>query len=146
MTKAVEIPVSYTHLMLRLKPTVSRTNFYTVSDFIEIRGLQIYDKDGTITGTQTESGMSGNVVVQLLAWNGSTWDVSQSRMVSATADKNARMENIRFKSLKSNQRYRINFIAVSYNQTFSAVNAQASYELDVVQDEWTLKMCIRDRY
>ena len=127
-----------TFRMLRLKPTVSRTNFYTVSDFIEIRGLQIYDKDGTITGTQTESGMSGNVVVQLLAWNGSTWDVSQSRMVSATADKNARMENIRFKSLKSNQRYRINFIAVSYNQTFSAVNAQASYELDVVQDEWTL--------
>lgn len=128
-----------TFRMLRLKPVVSRTNFYTVSDFIEIRGLQIYDKDGTITGTASDQGTSGNVVVQLLSWNGSTWDVSQSRMVSATADKNARLENIRFKNLKSNQRYRVNFIAVSYNQTFSSVNAQASYELDVVQNEWTLE-------
>ena len=33
---------------------------------------------------------------------------------------------------------RDSFIAVSYNKTFSAVNAQSSYELDVVQDEWTL--------
>ena len=127
-----------TFRMLRLKPTVSATNFYTVSDFIEIRGLQIYDKDGTITGTATDQGTTGNVVVQLLAWNGSGWDISQTRMVSTTADKNVRMENIRFKNLKSNQRYRVNFIAVSYNQTFSAVNAQASYELDVLQDQWTL--------
>lgn len=108
-----------TFRMLRLKPTVSATNFYTVSDFIEIRGLQIYDKDGTISGKATESGTTGNVIVQLLSWNGSSWDVSQSRMVNATADKNARLENIRFKSLKRNQKYRMNFIAVSYNQTFS---------------------------
>lgn len=127
-----------TFRMLRLKPTVSATNFYTVSDFIEIRGLQIYDKDGTISGTATESGTTGNVIVQLLSWNGSSWDVSQSRMVNATADKNARLENIRFKSLKRNQKYRMNFIAVSYNQTFSAINAQASYVLDVEQADWTV--------
>ena len=127
-----------TFRMLRLKPEVSRTNFYAVSDFIEIRGLQIYDKDGTITGSTSDQGSSGNVVVQLLSWNGSSWDVTQTRLVNTTADKNSRLPNIRFKNLKTNQRYRVRFIAVSYNQTFSAVNAQMSYELDVEQNKWTL--------
>lgn len=127
-----------TFRMLRLKPEVSRKNFYAVSDFIEIRGLQIYDKDGTITGSTSDQGSSGNVVVQLLYWNDSAWEVSQSQVVSTTADKNSTLPNIRFKGLKNNKTYRVNFIAVSYNQTFSAVNAQSSYELDVVQDEWTL--------
>lgn len=127
-----------TFRMLRLKPVVSRKNFYAVSDFIEIRGLQIYDKDGTITGSTSDQEGSGNVVVQLLYWNDSAWEVSQSRVVSTTADKNSTLPNIRFKGLKTNKTYRVNFIAASYNQTFSAVNAQSSYELDVVQDEWTL--------
>lgn len=126
--------------MLKLKPTVSAENFYTVSDFIEIRGLQIYDKDGVITGTSTDlsQGTSGNVIVQLQVRNGGVWENAQSRVVNTTTDPDSRLENIRFKGLGKNQEYRVKFIAVSYNDTWSSQNEQTAKELSVVQDEWML--------
>lgn len=129
-----------TFRMLKLTPTVSATNFYTVSDFIEIRGLQIYDKDGVITGTSTDQsqGTSGNVIVQLQLRSGSDWETVQSRVVNTTADRSERLSNIRFKGLGSNQEYRVKFIAVSYNNTWSSGNEQASKEIGIVQEEWML--------
>lgn len=129
-----------TFRMLKLTPKVSRTNFYTVSDFIEIRGLQIYDKDGVITGTSSDinTGTSGNVIVQLQTRNGSDWQTTQSRVVNTTADPNQRLDNIRFQGLGRDQEYRVRFVAVSYNTTWSAINEQASRVLDVAEAEWTL--------
>lgn len=129
-----------TFRMLKLTPKVSRTNFYTVSDFIEIRGLQIYDKDGVITGTSSDisSGTSGNVIVQLQTRNGSDWQTTQSRVVNTTADPDQRLDNIRFQGLGRDQEYRVRFVAVSYNTTWSAINEQASRVLDVVEAEWLL--------
>lgn len=93
-----------TFRMIRLKPVVSCENFYTVSNFIEIRGLQIYDKDGTISGSSTEGGTKGNVVVQLEARNTSGgWDVAQTLAVDATSNPKERLDNIRFKNLKNGQ-------------------------------------------
>lgn len=129
-----------TFRMLKLTPVVSASNFYTVSDFIEIRGLQIYDKDGVITGTSTDQsqGTSGNVIVQLQLRNGSDWETVQSRVVNTTSDPSERLSNIRFKGLGSNQEYRVKFIAVSYNNTWSSSNEQLAKEIGIVQDEWML--------
>lgn len=129
-----------TFRMIRLKPVVSCENFYTVSNFIEIRGLQIYDKDGTISGSSTEGGTKGNVVVQLEARNTSGgWDVAQTLAVDATSNPNERLDNIRFKNLKNGQEYRVRFIAASYNQTFVSSNMVTAKPLaDEELDKWML--------
>lgn len=101
-------------MTLKAPATIVNDEEFTISDFYELYGFEIVDRDGSIPGE----------TVLMRLW-------SQGSMVSSqTLMTNHLYEKLRFDRLKENTSYQIEFVTPLYNEGYTSETQELNYKLD----------------
>ncbi len=117
--------------MSRESVYVDYSDFFTVSNFIQLGGLIIQDPDGAVSGNYIDSatGVGGSVLVRINE-TGST-AVLQEQVIRPSADGAQPMYDLRFDNLEQGKTYELRFYAVRYTDRVGSVNYVAEQLLPI---------------